>query len=287
MPYRLLAIFAHPDDEGAVSGSLVRYARSGSHVTLCCVTRGEVGESSDPALATRETMGQVRQSELECAVKVLGIQQLRFLDYRDSGMAGTAENDDPRAFVQSPAAQAVGRIVALIRELRPHIVITFEPGGWYGHPDHIAASHHTTAAYAAAGDTTAYSAAGTGWQPQRLFYAAILKDGWRALVEWQVSQGMDVSSFGAFRLDEPDPMAALITHGLDCSAEALLKRQGLACHRTQFGGGHPMMRVPDSVFRAAFGHEHFVQVQPPLTPTLGAPFLDDLCYGVNDDDHPR
>jgi len=140
-------------------------------------------------------MGQVRQAELECAVAVLGIQELCFLDYRDSGMAGTTENDDPRAFAQAPAEEAVERIVALIREVRPHIIITFEPNGWYGHPDHIAASRHVTTAYAAVGDSAAFPLAGPAWQPQRLFYAAILKEGWGAVS----SNGMSARAWTARR----------------------------------------------------------------------------------------
>jgi len=285
MPYRILAIFAHPDDEGAVSGTLAHYARSGGHVTLCCATRGEAGETSDPALATPETMGQVRQAELACAVKVLGIQELRFLDYRDSGMAGTPDNDDLRAFVQAPAEEAVERIVTLIREVRPHVVITFEPNGWYGHPDHIAACRHTTTAYDATGDPSAFPLAGPAWQPQRLFYAAILKENGRSIIEWNVSQGADSTSFQAFGVNEPDLLAPLVTHALDCTSDVMLKRQSMACHRTQFGEDHWMLHMPDEVYRTAFGHEPFVQVQPPLAPMLGTPLIDDLCHGVMVDDY--
>ena len=92
---KLMAIFAHPDDEGAIGGTLARYANNGTEVTLVCGTRGEVGEISDPSLATPETLGEVRQKELEAACAVMGIHNLEFLNYRDSGMVDTPENEDP------------------------------------------------------------------------------------------------------------------------------------------------------------------------------------------------
>ena len=105
---KIMAIFAHPDDEGAVAGTLAMYASQGMEVTLVCATRGEAGEISDPALATAETLGTVRQKELEAACEILGIQQLYFLDYCDSGMAGTAENGK----ATSAAKQATARSTA-------------------------------------------------------------------------------------------------------------------------------------------------------------------------------
>jgi LmbE family N-acetylglucosaminyl deacetylase len=88
--YRLLAVFAHPDDETfGVGGTLAKYAAQDTHVTLICATRGEVGEIAPGTGATPETLGQVREGELRCAAQTLGVRNLIFLDYRDSGMAGT------------------------------------------------------------------------------------------------------------------------------------------------------------------------------------------------------
>ena len=170
---KIMAIFAHPDDEGAIGGTLAAYARQGMEVTLVCTTRGEAGEISDPALATAETLGEVRQRELEAACQILGIEQLYFLDYCDSGMEGTAENGRPTAFMQADPVEVKGKLVGLMRQLEPDIVITFEPFGWYGHPDHIATSRWATEAYALAGNATAYPDKGAAWQPQRLFHAVI------------------------------------------------------------------------------------------------------------------
>src|SRR5258708_39082796 len=93
---RLLGIFAHPDDEGTMSGALLQYSTSGVETGLVCATRGEVGEIADPALATPENLGEVREGEMRGAADVLGVRNLWFLGYRDSGMAGTAEQEEPR-----------------------------------------------------------------------------------------------------------------------------------------------------------------------------------------------
>jgi LmbE family N-acetylglucosaminyl deacetylase len=138
MPYRLLVIFAHPDDEGGTSGTLAYYIARGAAVTLACATRGEVGEISDPILATPETLGEVREAELRAACAHLGIEDVRFLGYRDSGMVDTPPNNDPRSLHQAPLDSVVAQLVGLIRDVRPHAIITFEPAGGYGHPDHLA-----------------------------------------------------------------------------------------------------------------------------------------------------
>ena len=134
---KIMAIFAHPDDEGMMGGSLAHYAKNGADVMLVCGTRGAVGEISDPTLATPETLGIVRQKELESACATLGIQHLHFLDYRDSGMQGTPPNEDPRALIQADVDEAKGKIMGLIRHFQPDVIVTFEQFGWYGRTDQI------------------------------------------------------------------------------------------------------------------------------------------------------
>src|SRR5579884_2722176 len=98
---RLLGVFAHPDDEGGMSGALIQYNMAGVESGLICATRGEVGEIADPALATPENLGEVREGELRAAASILGVRHVWFLDYRDSGMIGTVDNENPRAFMQA------------------------------------------------------------------------------------------------------------------------------------------------------------------------------------------
>ena len=161
---RILAAYGHPDDEGQVTGTLAAFIARGAKVTLVCATRGEVGEISDPALATPDTLGYVRELELRAAMAQIGLSDVRLLPYRDSGMAGTPENDDPRSLHQQPAEAVVAQLVAVIRELRPHAVFTWDPSGGYGHPDHVAVHKHMVAAFDAAGDAAQFPEAGAAWR---------------------------------------------------------------------------------------------------------------------------
>jgi LmbE family N-acetylglucosaminyl deacetylase len=139
-----------------MGGTLLKYGQAGVETGLICLTRGEVGEISDPALATPETLGEVREGELRAVAQALGVQHLWFLGYRDSGMAGTAENQNSRSLLQANPAEVIGKIVAVIRAFRPQVVVTFDETGGYGHPDHIAAWQHTTSAFSVAADLAQY-----------------------------------------------------------------------------------------------------------------------------------
>jgi len=132
--FTLMAVFAHPDDESlGMGGTLARYGFDPDvRVVLVCATRGEAGEISDPHLATPDQLGLVREKELRCACRALGIDDLFLLGYRDSGMAGTPDNRDPRALVMVDADKVVGQIVAHIRRERPDVVVTFDETGAMG-----------------------------------------------------------------------------------------------------------------------------------------------------------
>src|SRR5512136_839916 len=174
MSQTLLALFAHPDDEAfGTGGTIAHYATDGTCVTLVCATRGEVGEIAEGTGATPQTLGEVRENELRCAAETMGVREVIFLGYRDSGMAGTPENQHPQAFVNAPAEEVVRQLVEIIRRVRPEVVVTFEPHGGYGHPDHIAIHNYTVAAFHAAADGARYPDLGAPWQAERLFYTAL------------------------------------------------------------------------------------------------------------------
>jgi len=144
----LLAIFAHPDDESfTVGGTLARYAAEGVEVSLLCATRGEAGIKG---MAPEET-ARVREQELRAACAVLGVREVHFLGYHDGELA------------EADPAEVTARMVQAMRELRPHVVITFGPDGISGHPDHVAVSRLATAAVDAV--------AGEGFV-RRLYYVA-------------------------------------------------------------------------------------------------------------------
>lgn len=268
-PHTILALFAHPDDEVLGSGgSLALSAAQGAQITLVCATRGEAGEIAIPALATPETLGQVREAEMLASAKALGLANVIFLEYRDSGMAGTTDNLRPEAFIRAPAGVVVPQLVAIMRQLKPEIVMTFEPFGGYGHPDHIAIHHHTLAAFAAAGDPTAYPEQGPPFQPNRLFYPILpffMLEEMRQLI---AAGGGDVSNFTLDRRQElgwPDDQLHLV---MDVRQFMEAKIAAWNCHRTQFGPDSIFRLLPESTMRQLLSREYFALARPEPTPGL-------------------
>ena len=271
-PLTLMAVFAHPDDEAfGIGGTMARYGADPEvRVVLVCATRGEAGEISDPKLATPERLGEVREQELRCACGLFGVDALHFLGYRDSGMAGTPENSDPRALALANAQEVVGRIAALIRSECPDVVVTHDETGGYGHPDHIAVHHHTTAAFAAAGDPACYpeltcgehgESIAAGLEPHRpakLYYTAIPRRYFRAVVAKLEELGMPVPERLLQRRDAP--------WGLPdeaCTTDVPVvdywdrKRAGIECHATQLKPGSFFSVLPPEVVRELQTYECF------------------------------
>jgi LmbE family N-acetylglucosaminyl deacetylase len=261
MSYSLLAIFAHPDDEAfGTGGTLSYYASQGVEVSLVCATRGEAGEIAVPGLATAANLGQVREDELRCSAETMGLKELIILDYRDSGMVGSVENQDPRAFFNAPSDEVIPRLVEIIRRIRPIVVTTFEPNGGYGHPDHIAIHKHTVAAFFAAADPTQFRQLGPAWQAKRLFFTAIPRSFFLEMGDELRSLGEDASEFDRFEDGSwPDEQVHVI---LDVSTSVDAKWSALLCHRTQFGPGNFFRRLPEARVKILMSKEHFAQAWP-------------------------
>src|SRR6185436_6442472 len=146
---RLLLVHAHPDDESIGTGAtMARYAAEGAQVTLVTCTLGELGEIIPPSLSYLAEgdggrLGEYRIGELNAACAELGVTDHRFLGgpgrWRDSGMMGTAGNDDPRCFWRASVDEAADALLGVIREIRPQVLVTYDANGFYGHPDHIQA----------------------------------------------------------------------------------------------------------------------------------------------------
>jgi N-acetyl-1-D-myo-inositol-2-amino-2-deoxy-alpha-D-glucopyranoside deacetylase len=269
MKKTLLAIFAHPDDEAfGTGGTLARYAAEGAHIVLVCATRGEAGEIADESLATPETLGQVRENELRCAAGALGISELIFLGYRDSGMAGTPDNEDPRAFINVPADEVISQLVGIVRRVRPDVVLTFEPNGGYGHPDHIAAHEHTVAAFHAAADPTRYPEQGEAWQATHLFYTAIPRSFFVNLRDQLEVMGEDTSDFARFEESGAGWPDDQIHVTMDVGEVIEAKWSALNCHRTQFGPNNLFRRLPESMTKDMMSREHFALAWPSPGPDL-------------------
>lgn len=152
---RLLFVHAHPDDESITTGATIaRYRSLGVEVAVVTCTLGEEGEVigdewAGLVAAEADQLGGYRIRELDRALTALGVDRPRFLGgagrWRDSGMVGTASAEHPRAFVNA-GVDAVAALVAFMRSFQPHVVVTYDPNGGYGHPDHIQAHRITTAA---------------------------------------------------------------------------------------------------------------------------------------------
>lgn len=264
---RLMAVHAHPDDEViGTGGTLSRYAMAGLRVSLVCATRGEVGEIVDPTIdeaEARPRLAQIREDELRCACGVLGVTDLVFLDYRDSGMMGTQDNENPASFWKADLDEAVGRLVLAMRRLKPQVVVTYNEKGGYGHPDHIRTHQITVAAFDAAGDSSRYSEQGLEpWQPQKLYYNAIPVSGLKKMEQYFRSVGitspferedLTPESFGT-----PDEQ---ITTRVDVRDYIERKRDALRCHRTQIAADSFFFTVPEMFSDEAMGFEYFVRVR--------------------------
>jgi len=245
----LLAVLAHPDDESfGIGGTLAKYAAEGARVVLACATVGEAGEIKDPSLGAVEQLAEIRERELRCACDVLGISELHLLGYRDSGMAGSLDNDDPRALVQADPAEVVGKIVRVIRQVRPQVVVTFEESGGYGHPDHMAIHRHAVAAFQTAGDPGQYPEhlvmGLEPYLPQKLYFTALPRRFFRGLAQRLKAMGLDLSRFGDFDWESMGVPDELCTSEIDVSEYVDIKLQAFQCHRSQLSPDGPFSLIP-------------------------------------------
>ena len=263
---RLLAAFAHPDDEGFGSGgTLAMLTARGAQVTLVCGTNGDVGEISDPALATPENLAQVRQRELLNAMAVTSVSDVRFLNYRDSGMAGTEDNENPNSLHQADSAAVVGRLVEIISETQPDIVITHDPSGGYGHPDHRAMCRHTTEAYRVAGAPAGSPEVSVkdreGCPSRLLYYVCFPRSNFQRM--WRMMEERNIPPpFASQDIDKVGTPDEEVTTVLDVLAYVDTKIASLNCHRTQIDPNGPFSQLPEELMREVMGTEYYTLVSP-------------------------
>ena len=262
----VLLVFAHPDDEGFGTGGLLALlAGRGARLTLVCATNGDVGEISDPALATRETLPQVRQEELRQAMAVTGVQDVRFLNYRDSGMAGTADNRHPDALWQAPPGDVVARLAEVMRDVRPRVVITHDPTGGYGHPDHVTVCRRVTEAFRLAGEPGAPpERPAHGREPRRpelLYYVCFPRSFFRRMWQYLREAGIrpPFASEEVEALGTPDDE---VTTVLDVSPFVAAKIASLNCHRTQLDPQGPFHKLPPHRLHDMMRTEYFTLALP-------------------------
>lgn len=261
----IMLVHAHPDDEVISTGGIaMKYHDEGARVVLVTCTRGEEGEIVDPELNTPENkarLAEIRDQELAKGIAILNITAFHQLGYRDSGMINTPSNDHPESFHQADLHAATGRLVALVRQYRPQIMISYNEEGGYGHPDHIAAHKITVAAFQAAGDAAQFPAAGQPWTPLKLYYTAYRRSIWRKAWEYMRSQGEKTP------LDDPetdlsryvdDPRT---TTSINIAPYLERKLESLMCHRTQINEKWGFLMLPAHLRSELLTHEDFVLVE--------------------------
>ena len=267
---RLLLVHAHPDDETIGSGAtMARYAAEGAGVTLITCTLGELGEILVPALEGigsehADQLGGYRIAELDSAMRALGVTDHRFLGgagrWRDSGMMGTPGNDDPRAFWacasdEAKFAEAVAQAVAVIREVRPQVLVTYDEVGGYGHPDHIMAHR---VAMAAADAAARPEGEGEPWQIEKVYWLAVPKSLLQAGIDALAAVGESffdgVTSVDDLPFGNADDE---ITTVVDGTSYATHKDAAMRAHATQISVDGPFFALSNNVGLEVLAMEHF------------------------------
>lgn len=288
-PLTFMTVHAHPDDEVfGTGGTLARLSAEGVRTVLVTSTLGENGEIVDPDLSEEEKqamfprLGEVREKELAGAVAALGVKEWRLLGFRDSGMAGTPENNDPRSYYRATFDEAVKRLVKHIRELKPQVVATYDPFGGYGHPDHVQAHRVTRIAFEAAADPRMYPDLGLeAWQPSKLYYSVISRSFFQRTAAEMRARGID----GPWNNPEMDTGAwgmadDKITTVFDVRDFVDNKLEAFRAHRTQIAPSNIMFMIPEGARREGLGFEHFVLVESSLPPLAPGQQEDDLFAGL-------
>jgi N-acetyl-1-D-myo-inositol-2-amino-2-deoxy-alpha-D-glucopyranoside deacetylase len=259
--YRMLLVHAHPDDETINNGAtMALYAALGAQVTLITCTRGEEGEVLTPELthlASSETdsLGEHREIELANAMKALGVTDFRFLaegegKYRDSGMMGTEPNNRADVFWQADLEEASDYLVKVINEVKPHILITYDEIGGYGHPDHIQA--HRVAMRASEKSK---------WQIQKIYWNTMPKSVLAESMAKMKELGSDF--FGAENVDDL-PFAkedSFVTTLIDGNSYVDAKMAAMKAHHTQISLDGPFFALSNNLGLQVWGHEYYTLVK--------------------------
>ena len=275
---RLMTVHAHPDDESSKGAATsARYVREGVDVLVVTCTGGERGDIINPQLkkdpeqqaAIEADLPNVRRREMDAAREILGIRQ-EWLGFVDSGLP----EGDPLpplpegCFALEDVDVAAERLVKLIREQRPQVVVTYNELGGYPHPDHIMTHKVTVAAFDAAGDPDKYPDAGTPWQPLKLYYDVAWSLA-RVEAEHQamLDRGME-SPYGDLLKERDDWPQREITTRVDASEYFEIRDAALRAHATQIDPDGPFFRTPNEIRRAVWPTEDFELARSLVDTTL-------------------
>lgn len=267
----VLFVHAHPDDECINNGAtMAMYAAQGVPVTLVTCTRGEEGEVLVPDLSHLaaehdDDLGAHRETELATAMAILGVTDYRFLGgagrYRDSGMMDTPTNERPDCFWQADVDEAAGYLVAVIREVRPGALATYDDNGGYGHPDHIQTHRVAMRAVELAADPDFRPDLGLAWSVPKVYENVTPRSFLQQGIDAMKEAGVDF--FGTDNAEDlpfgvPDEMA---TARVDATDFEPVKMKALAAHETQVEVDGPFFALSDHVGSRAWGFEFYRLVQ--------------------------
>jgi N-acetyl-1-D-myo-inositol-2-amino-2-deoxy-alpha-D-glucopyranoside deacetylase len=269
----MLLVHAHPDDETINNGAtMARYVAEGAQVTLLTCTLGEEGEILVPELAQlaadqADQLGGYRIWELRSAMSALGVTDMRFLGgpgrYRDSGMMGTPANDKPRAFWRADLDEAIAHAVAVVREVRPQVIVTYDENGGYGHPDHIQSHRVAMGAVAAAADPGYRPDLGEPWSVAKVYWCcvprSVLQHGIDALAaagDESFFEGVTSADDIPFGVDDDEVAAAV-----DGRAYVKQKDAAMRAHPTQILVDGPFFALSNNLGLEVLGVEYYRLVQ--------------------------
>lgn len=280
---RLLCVHAHPDDEASKGAPTVaRYVADGHEAYLACATGGEEGDILNKAMDTpdvRENLAQIRADELARSVKAIGYHELIWLGYRDSGMPDSEANAHPESFAQADIDEATGRLVAIVRRLRPHVIITYsDDQQGYRHPDHLRVHDTSALAWSRAGDPAWYPDAGTPWEPLKLYYSvwsrARLTAHHAKFEELGLESPYDEKWFKRPSADER------ITTKIDVGSHYHVRREALLAHATQVDPNEKFwFGLPDEAAAEAYPWEDYILAESRVAGSLPE---SDLFFGIQD-----
>lgn len=257
MPFTLMCVHPHPDDETLACGGVLVKAANQSHrsVVVTC-TGGEEGENLGSIDLAGRALADVRRDELAAALTTLQVDTHHWLGYRDSGMAGSPANQHPASFATAPLSDAALRLAQLIRNERPDVLVSDDADGTYGHPDHVKAHQVTVLAHRLAADPTA-ELAGDVWDVPKRYVHTLSRDRLHAVAAGLQSRGL-TSPFDDVTVWGIDP--ELVTTRVDVSAERPTVTAALRCHASQVGADSFFFNVPEPYASLLFDTEEFVRV---------------------------
>ncbi len=288
---RLMAVHAHPDDESSKgAATMARYVREGVEVLVATLTGGERGSVLNPAMDRPEVqanLAAIRRQEMARAREILGVQQ-RFLGFTDSGLP----EGDPLpplpegSFALVPLEQAAALLVRLVRDFRPHVILTYDESGGYPHPDHIKTHQVAVEAFEAAADPDRYPEAGEPWQPLKMYYFVSFHQAkYVALHEELVRRGLDSPYSKIFaeweerarkRLERGDRPLEITTQ-VKADGYFDLRDDALRAHATQIDPNSSWFACPRDVERAAWPTEDYHLARSLVDTELPE---DDLFAGI-------